>query len=137
MGIEDNIEITENVELGYKHEGNKCLSLKRYTDQRVYKEKANIEESRHQQARTEDGGDTGELENVLDDHAGGGKHANTTVLELSLAKPLNIDELADAKGIEANITGLRQQKTCQQPADWTSADAARFNASFFADESRT
>lgn len=36
--------------------------------------------------------DTGEHGDVLDDHAGGSKHAHTAMLELSLTKPLEVDD---------------------------------------------
>jgi hypothetical protein len=41
---------------------------------------------------TEDLVNTGELENILHDKAGGGEHANTAVLELGLTKPADVDE---------------------------------------------
>lgn len=37
-------------------------------------------------------GDTGEHGDVLDDHAGGSKHAHAAMLELSLTKPLEVDD---------------------------------------------
>merc|ERR1712139_28890 len=53
---------------------------------------------------TENGLHARELGDILDKHASGGKHAHAAVLELGLAKPPNVDEAADAEGIEANIT---------------------------------
>jgi hypothetical protein len=58
------------------------------------------------QTRTENGLDTRELVHVLHDHASGGKHAHTAVLELSLAEPPDVDEVADAEGVEANVARL-------------------------------
>ena len=58
------------------------------------------------QTRTENGLDTRELVHILDDHASGGKHAHTAVLELSLAEPPNVDEVTDAQGVEANVASL-------------------------------
>lgn len=55
---------------------------------------------------TENGLHTGELENILDDHASGGKHAHTAVLELGFTEPADIDKTADAEGIEADVTSL-------------------------------
>ena len=55
---------------------------------------------------TEHALDTRELGNVLDDHASGGEHAHAAVLKLGLAEPPDIDEVADAKGVEANVASL-------------------------------
>lgn len=55
---------------------------------------------------TESRGHAGERGDVLHDHTSGGKHAHTAVLELRLAKPPHVDEVADAERVEANVTSL-------------------------------
>ena len=59
---------------------------------------------------TENGLHAGELGDILDKHASGGEHAHTAVLELGLAEPPNVDEGADAEGVEANIASLPRHK---------------------------
>jgi hypothetical protein len=53
---------------------------------------------------TEGLGDTRELVDILDNEAGGGEHANTAVLELSLAEPAEVDQARESERIEANVT---------------------------------
>ena len=55
---------------------------------------------------TKSGGHAGERGDVLHDHTSGGKHAHTAVLELRLAKPPHVDEVADAERVEADVTSL-------------------------------
>ena len=45
----------------------------------------------------------GKSDSLLDNHAGEGEHANTAVLELSLAKPLEVEVVGEANGVKANI----------------------------------
>ncbi len=44
-----------------------------------------------------------ELVHILDNETGRGEHANTTVLDLSLTKPAQVDEAGESERIEANI----------------------------------
>jgi hypothetical protein len=48
---------------------------------------------------------TGKVDNLLNEDASGGKHTNTSVLELSLTEPLEVDEVSEAEGVEANVAG--------------------------------
>jgi len=59
---------------------------------------------------TENGLHAGELGDILDKHASGGKHAHAAVLELGLAEPPNVDQGADAEGVEANIARLPRER---------------------------
>jgi hypothetical protein len=43
------------------------------------------------------------VDELLNEAAKGGKHGNTSVLELSLAEPLDVVLGGEAKGIEAHI----------------------------------
>ena len=45
----------------------------------------------------------GKVDSLLGNHAGEGEHANTAVLELSLAKPLEVEVVGEANGVKANI----------------------------------
>jgi hypothetical protein len=47
----------------------------------------------------------GESVELLNNQAEGGKHSNAAVLELSLAENLNIKNIRESKGIEADVTG--------------------------------
>eukprot|EP00961_Rhodomonas_salina_P063730 856990-Rhodomonas_salina.2 len=40
----------------------------------------------------------------LDDHAGGGKHGDAAVLDLSLARPAEVEPVAEAERVEADVT---------------------------------
>ncbi len=45
----------------------------------------------------------GEVGELLGDDTEGSEHANTSVLELSLTEPLQVEVVAESEGIEANI----------------------------------
>jgi hypothetical protein len=47
----------------------------------------------------------GQARNLLRDHAGEGEHAHASVLELSLAQPLDVKVVGEANGVEAHIAG--------------------------------
>ncbi len=48
----------------------------------------------------------GEGNELLDQEANNAKHANTAVLELSLAEPAEVEVVGEANGVEANVTGV-------------------------------
>lgn len=54
--------------------------------------------SRELALKAGDGGD------ILDDHAGGGKHGNAAVLDLSLTGPVKVEPVGETEGIEADVT---------------------------------
>mmetsp|Transcript_9337 Transcript_9337/g.31238 ORF Transcript_9337/g.31238 Transcript_9337/m.31238 type:complete len:230 (-) Transcript_9337:50-739(-) len=53
---------------------------------------------------TEGLGDSRELVDVLNNHSSGSKHADTSVLQLSLTKPAHVDDVGKAERVKANIT---------------------------------